>query len=211
VVGLFGLALVTLTGLGLSASGAVDTGTQSAVKIETADGIGSGVDVGNGIIITANHVVGDHLTVAVHRENGDVAIAGVLWTDTVHDVAAVALPNGSGSHASVACNYTPTVGDPIEIVGNPMGVFEFVHTWGKIARSGYMLNNDHLPNWPTIMLADATATFGNSGGPVYSADTHEVIGILVGGVVTPAGEVPLSFIVPSAVICKDMSEHAPVS
>jgi len=59
----------------------------SVVMVSDANGHGSGVYIGNGLVLTAAHVVGDSKTVTLHSDRD---LPGeVLWSNKKYDLALV--------------------------------------------------------------------------------------------------------------------------
>lgn len=159
----------------------------SDVKIEatTPDGKGgftcSGVYIGDGIVITARHCVNKKVFVKVildaDGEEGLGLPAVVEWVSKTDDIAAYRVPqlllNTNIASSELSCR-TPKIGEPIEIVGNPLGE-TFIHTWGRVAGNkrsvnvGVQVVGDEFP-------IDAEIASGNSGGPVYDA-SGRVLGV----------------------------------
>ena len=190
------------------------------VRISTASGIGSGViihhkgtkDTKNTYILTAAHVVGNnssvtvtfysYLPVPLARQTGisntqttlcDLC-AFVVMTDTNKDLALLcALCDFVVKTAKLAShNYNYYLFTPVYAIGcslglNPRpssGIISAIHLSG-LCVSAVEVSSPILP--------------GNSGGPVFDANTHEVIGIAVwvktyyGQLITTmAGIVPIS-------------------
>jgi serine protease Do len=171
-----------------SATGSAD------VRVELADGLGSGVYIGNGIIITAAHVVYGAREVKLRSDVGDVQTGEVLWVNTAYDIAAIRPASAKRfAEARLECR-SPEVGEAITAVGNPVGV-EF------IAMRGYVSGGEREVTgfWRTVFAMDATTMQGMSGGPVYDAD-GDVVGITVGVVGTSPGG-GLGLAVPASVVC----------
>jgi S1-C subfamily serine protease len=177
------------------------------VRIESNDGVGSGVIInldcidrvnatpittsGHSIfILTAAHVVGNNtsVTVTIYSENVITSIpASVVITDTFKDLALLRVLCGSVvNRAKLAPrNYKPYLFASIWTVGCSLGLNPRP-SFGNITNVG--ANQCVRPSDKGQTLGSAPTDFweisapilpGNSGGPVYSADTHEVIGIAV--------------------------------
>lgn len=175
-----------LFGVG-AASAAESHKYSSDVRIEatTPDGNGgftcSGVYIGDGIVITARHCVNKKSSVVEvilddAGEEGFTLPAVVEWVSKTDDIAAYRVPqlrNMDIASSELSCR-TPKIGEPIEIVGNPLGE-AFIHTWGRVAgnkrytNTGIQVVGDEFP-------IDAEIASGNSGGPVYDA-SGRVLGI----------------------------------
>lgn len=173
---------------------------------ETGSWVGSGVDLGNGKVLTAAHVVTGKIIgrkrVWVWAQGGDRIQGEVLWMNSKYDVALVNVPGLKTRALPLSCQQV-AVGTPIEVVGNP-GVTDFIHTWGRVARTGLFLNGNETP----VMLSDVSIAPGNSGGPVFTGTFYDrrLVGLvsaissstLDGESVYGTG---IAHIVPGAVIC----------
>lgn len=177
------------------------------VRINTKDGIGSGVIISatdsTDWILTAAHVVGKESEVRIEifnqKENLSDLCAFVVMTDTNKDLAllcALCPSREAGSSDSVvktaklaSKNYKPYIFTEIWTVGCSLGLVPRPSS-GHIC----VISGDHWEVSSPILP-------GNSGGPVYDAKTHEVIGIAVwvktyyGQLITTmAGVVPIQTI-----------------
>lgn len=170
---------------------------QAAVRIELADGLGSGVSVGGGFIITAAHVVGSAKEVKVKTRLGEEATATVLWANSDYDIAMISTASVIPA-ADLSCK-TAHVGDAITAFGNPLGL-DFIAAYGKIAGAPRPFE----PQWKSAFITDITTIMGQSGGPVFN-DAGKLVGITVGVMGAPVGEgrsyIGYGFVVPSSVVC----------
>lgn len=172
----------------------------SSVRIELPTGLGSGVYIGNGMVITAAHVVGDMPIAQVISDDGVVQTGTVLWVNRAYDIAAVQIEDGKNAASPLACR-APIVGEALDAEGNPVGI-KFITMHGYVAGAAREL----APKWKSAFVADLTVISGMSGGGVYD-QFGEVIGITVGAM-DPHGapDAPaaggLGFIVPSSVVCQ---------
>lgn len=174
----------------------LDTIMQSVVHIEADfSWQGSGAYVGNGLILTAGHVVENAYEFVVTFEDGTICESYQYYREPTADVGFIYL--GDCNAPSLQFDDDSTYrGDSVYIFGNPFGwSYNFSVTKGIISS----VNRDCEGFFgDKIMLqADAAAYSGNSGGPVTD-DEGEIIGILVGG--TYGGD-NISLIIP-ADICE---------
>lgn len=193
----------------------------SAVRIETATGLGSGVYIGNGLILTAAHVVADatHCQrrsfdsftakvcdpsfpayVTLRSDVGDIQQGEVLWLNKQYDIAAVRPANPRRFSASALACRPVEMGEQITAEGNPFGL-QFITMHGYAAGAV----TEYAPNWKSAFITDISMASGMSGGGVYDA-YGDVIGIGV-GVVDPHGGPQgstsgFAFVVPSSEICR---------
>jgi len=147
----------------------------------------SGVYIGNNVVVTAKHCLtpeGYKVKSAevIFDQDGQDGIhvgATALWTSDKNDVGAYKLDDNikdeskhwDAKSAELACR-DPKIGEPIEVVGNPLGV-SYVHTWGKVAGVARQLGDSEL-----VVPIDVAIASGNSGGPVYDA-FGKILGIAV--------------------------------
>lgn len=151
--------------------------------------LGSGVvykKVGDSIFIMTNaHVVGDKKEQKITYANGDYSIGKVIGTDKFSDIAVVKAKVKSGSDVKpikMGDSSTLVLGEPIIVVGNPLGV-DFKGSVSEGIVSGL---NRHIPvdidkdeQYDVLMDAfqiDAPVNPGNSGGGVINRD-GKLIGI----------------------------------
>lgn len=174
----------------------------ATVIVKLEQGHGSGVHIGNGLILTAAHVVNGEDKITVSYQSGITRPATVLGLDKAHDVA-VLETTYAGPSAKLSCSAV-RVGEYLHIVGNPYDL-EFIHTFGRVANAVVK----QIKPWAEAVIGDIVAGPGNSGGPVFNSRNH-VTGILVGGMSKPTGfgssvSIPgWAFIVPASTICRLM-------
>lgn len=182
-----------------NATGGVDPST--AVRIQTSQWHGSGVNLGNGFILTAGHVSENAEGLVVKTEGGQVHKADVLWFNHAFDVSLIyAEDMRDDPGAALSCSAT-YVGQPVTIIGNPLDT-DFAQSWGRVSGFGKtgLEDMDGRGLWHELVTLDITAAPGVSGGPVYDS-RGEVVGILVAGAVSLRGTFGYSYMVPSTAIC----------
>jgi serine protease Do len=134
-------------------------------------GAGAGVLVGEGLVLTSNHVVARGRSFKVTLEGGASYEARVLSRDPETDLALLSIP-ASGHPSAV---FSKRESRPGELV------FAFGHPWGQRAvLTGGVLSAvtaAHTPHGDIpILRTDARLAPGNSGGPLLNA-AGEVIGL----------------------------------
>jgi S1-C subfamily serine protease len=181
----------------------------TSVYVSAGTGHGSGVYIGNGLIVTAGHVAQSADLSGQEQINngGSNVTATVLWYDAVADVALLKLDKDlMGLRAAdLACGKAdPVVGDAIEAIANPLNLVN-IHTYGRVAHntSTYADNGDEV-----ALIGDITIGPGNSGGGVFDAK-GKLAGIVVAGAVATvfgnASLLPLTYIIPRSIICKELA------
>jgi len=184
------------------------------VRIETPQGVGSGVvisiehrakSIEQIAILTAAHVVGNQSTVEVEFFSPSVLqSASVVITDTVKDLALLRLkPNPDGHRDQTLVwtarlaprDYKPYLFTAVWVVGCSLGL-DPRPSYGHITA----IETNHEQRITNYEVS-APILPGNSGGPVYDAKTHKLIGLAVWVrvydrqlITTMAGVVPISVI-----------------
>lgn len=169
------------------------------VKLKDKSGHGSGVHIGNGYVLTANHVLpGAEKSMAYIRDDGRKGTAKVIWASPEYDVALMKLDAAEGlAESNLECR-APEKGETVLLEGNPL-ILEGITTWGRIAGG-----ETSLGPWASVLPVDASIAGGMSGGGAFDVSGN-LIGINVGAMVQSLGlggtYVGLSLIVPGSTIC----------
>lgn len=169
----------------------------STLKVETATGHGSGVHIGDGLVLTAAHVASDGVAVRLKADDGTIRDATVVWSSKGHDIALLRTSPDGLSASPMSC--APVVkGQAITARGNPL-TLEFITTYGHIV-------GDAAPvgDWLSAAPVDMTILPGMSGGPAFNA-SGEVVGISVAVLTAQLGYgasfTGIGMIVPAVTIC----------
>ncbi len=162
----------------------------STVKVQTETGHGSGVHIGNGLVLTAAHVVKDLEFTRIKTQDDVTVDAVTLWSNTNYDAALLYAPALRAKASPVSCR-APLSGEHVRVSGNPVS-WEFLSVEGAIIGSIPMTytRRGHI-------VVNITTLPGMSGGP-YFDDVGQVIGIVQGGV----GQFAFDFMVPMSEICR---------
>jgi len=192
------VALLCVAFISLVAAKPSASPTSPVVKVMTENGHGTGVSIGNSIILTADHVVGDEKTVKLKTEAGNIIEGEVLWTSEKYDIAYVRAKGTEGiGSARLSCR-EPRLGEEITIRGNPSNQ-EFITVWGRVAGPAR-----EVYRWASVTVANMAIIPGQSGGPVMDDDGN-VVGIVVGVMGSQVGFgvslVGVGYFVPGDVIC----------
>lgn len=164
--------------------------TSAHVKIVLPAGHGSATHIGDGLYVTAAHVVDGQTEITI---NGDPV--QVMWANKEYDIALV---RGSADAAfmPLAC-ITPQVGDMGIAHGNPM-IFDDITT--SLTVAGDVRTIYH---WKSALPMDGTMGPGMSGGAFVMGG--RLAGVNVGIVLMPVGigasYYGISIIVPASVVC----------
>lgn len=144
---------------------------------------GSGFHIGNGILVTAGHVVPPELTyeIDITFDNKSYFKATVLASEANYDAAILSCPQISELIPKVELGDSNTVeiGDIVAVIGSPEG-FHDTATVGRITNVHQTLGESApSPAWRDIIFIDADILEGSSGGMVIGTD-GKVYGIIMG-------------------------------
>lgn len=187
-------------------------GPDTKAAPDNSDGYaeGSGFVIrADGLIVTNRHVVVGARNVKVKLLGGQDLTAKVLGMDAATDIALLRVSAASalpalhlGSTADVA------VGDVAIAIGNPFGLGQSV-TAGIVSAQGRTLGDDPYIDF---IQTDAAINFGNSGGPLLSAD-GAVIGVTSAILSPSGGSVGVGFAIPAetvSAVVGDLEAHGRV-
>ncbi len=138
---------------------------------------GAGFVVGaDGVIATAYHLVREAHSIAIRGLGWSGTVPGsVIATDRSADVALVRIMSADLTEVSFYDGATVPIGTPVAFMGFPYAdVFQppLLHTTTGILSNRYRLRGiDHF-------VVDAVCAPGISGGPLFLAETGEVIGLV---------------------------------
>lgn len=168
----------------------------ATIRIEHEDGrVGSGVHIGEGFFLTAQHVVESHEKV---RFLGDLDStwyeADVMWANAAYDAALIRLagPYTQFATAPLTCRAV-AVGEDVETIGN-LHRMRFFRSWGRVS----VAKVEKIGPWQEVIVVSSANGPGMSGGPALDRDGR-VVGITVGARYDHSG---YAFIVPSTTLCK---------
>ena len=142
------------------------------IQVETPRGKGTGFIIDeSGLALTNRHVVGKFKNVKVKLNNSEEFEAEVIGRTSDIDVALLSINANSKSLSSLplCIRKSPTVGEDIIVIGNPLGLQSTI-TRGITSA---IRNEDGT----TMIQVDASVNPGNSGGPIINYN-GEVIGIV---------------------------------
>jgi len=196
---LFAAVAALLVSLASCGSAPKPHGSDSMLNIYAGEAMGSGVYIGNGMVVTAAHVVahvGPGAEVKLKTDDGREISGEVAWLAPKYDVALVRVKTIENvASADLACRY-PVVGEPVVVDGNPV-MLKFMRTWGRVSSARI----ETVGDWKEAFVVDATIAPGVSGGPVFD-HTHRVLGIIVGEPqLRGMGVFDYAIAVPSSTIC----------
>jgi serine protease Do len=166
----------------------------SVVHIQTQSGVGSGVVYGDGLVMTAAHVVQGSETVRVRFTDGTQVSGTVLGTAEQVDIAVIEVDRDDLTPATFLSE-KPRVGQMAIAVGSPWGL-ESTVTAGII--SAVDQTNCSTETCAAMVQTDAAINPGNSGGPLVDRQGR-VIGINVSIFTDSGANDGVGFAVPSEI------------
>jgi len=140
---------------------------------------GSGVYIGDGLILTAGHVVDGAESFTVTFENGCVYDSNDFYQEEMSDVGFILIEDVDCHTPIPFDNRSLDRGEAAWVFGSPYGT-EFLFTVSEGIVSNNTLTCGGFFGEKSIFMVDAASYPGNSGGPVVDSE-GEIIGILVGG------------------------------
>ncbi|MHB8995295.1 MAG: S1C family serine protease [Armatimonadota bacterium] len=168
-------------------------------------GQGSGFFVSSaGDIFTAAHVVEGDRQVEICLEDGRVCAGQVVRTDTATDTALIKIDREGTSALPLGYSTALPVGAEILVAGFPINqAFEAsgLQTLTPTVAQGIVSAQQSRKPMPysravRLLQIDANVSPGQSGGPVFSRASGEVIGIISSGMVGPEGRTGICFASP---------------
>lgn len=144
---------------------------------------GSGFHIGNGLIVTAAHVIPPELTldVDITFDNKTLYKATVVAAEPNFDAGILSCPQIMNSIPTVELGDSNNVevGDIVAVIGSPEG-FHDTATVGRITNVHQSLGQAApTPAWRDIIFIDADILEGSSGGMVIGTD-GKVYGLIMG-------------------------------
>jgi serine protease Do len=174
-------------------------------------GLGSGVIVGAGLVLTSNHVVegADEITVTTNdRRDFKAKIAG---TDPKSDLALLRIDGDTSTLRPITWGQSSQLrlGDYVLAVGNPFGVGQTV-TMGIVSAVGRA--DLGIVDYEDFIQTDAAINPGNSGGALVNL-RGELVGINTAILSRSGGNMGIGFAIPTDMarpIMQSLLEHGKV-
>ncbi|OBZ15155.1 peptidase S1 [Bacillus sp. FJAT-27264] len=181
----------------------IDDSQKLVVTIESGTGLGSGFLYNDqGDLLTNAHVVAGSSQVTIRTLNHEEYKGKVIGIGTDTDIAVVRVQELKKlKPLPLAEGYKAAVGDEILALGSPLGLENTVTT-GIISGLGRSFDIDPY-TYSNLYQISAPITHGNSGGPLVSAETGEVLGINSASVTEESG---FGFSIPIASILQQARE-----
>lgn len=176
------------------------------VKLFTETGVGSGVILSPGIILTAAHVAENEGLVSSRKEGlvGDILFLedAIERNNNKVDLALLWYREGIHCPCVKLADYEAQVDEPVIVVGFPSGIAQVVtegKSQGVLSDIKTYISNGFFGMEVFLgkrLVTTAPVSGGNSGGGVFVKRNNEwqLVGILVEGVANLSFAVPLSTI-----------------
>jgi S1-C subfamily serine protease len=155
----------------------------ATVKVYNDEGLGTGVIISKGHVVTANHVVaGSHDYMRIMLPNGHEKIGRIVWAGGLrHDIAMLEVDTEDFAPAHLRCSPV-TLGETVYSYGFPLGIPNQL-TKGTVANVDGItdvfapadLHDLILASLPKgLVTLNLTLIPGNSGGGIWDADGNLV-------------------------------------
>ncbi len=151
----------------------------SICQITVPGQVGTGFAVQpSGRVITCDHVTGSVTgagSIRARFPNGQEYSARVHWRDPQLDLAILELSDRPPQELPLTIPPSVRVGDDVFLAGYPAGVRTLSVFKGCISAIG---PNLLARGGGELLQVEATVQKGNSGGPLFSAETGDVLGVI---------------------------------
>lgn len=158
-------------------------------------GLGSGVVVGDGIVVTNNHVVEDADEIKVTAYGHRDFAAELVGNDPKSDLAVLRIKDEKKELKALALGDSARLrlGDVVLAIGNPFGVGQTV-TMGIVSAKGR--SDLGILDYEDFIQTDAAINPGNSGGALVDMEGN-LVGINTAILSRSGGNVGIGFAIPT--------------
>lgn len=161
-----------------------DLRTVVRIQGDTGDGlaVGTGVLISPRRILTNAHVVEGMVSLHVEYNNAEIYEGRILKIDKVRDLALIEIDRAPGAQAVIGEDdaWQMEIGHELYFIGASGGLSAQNLTKGNLTSKGIRIS-EHASWWQ----ASAAIANGNSGGPVFDAETGFLVGLATSGWVIP--------------------------
>jgi serine protease Do len=173
-------------------------GPQQGEREKKEQGLGSGVIVGNGIVITNNHVVEGADEIKVTTLNHRDFVAELVGTDPKSDIAVLRIKDAKKELKPLALGDSARLrlGDVVLAIGNPFGVGQTV-TMGIVSAKGR--SDLGIVDYEDFIQTDAAINPGNSGGALVDMEGN-LVGINTAILSRSGGSMGIGFAIPTNMV-----------
>lgn len=139
-------------------------------------GVGTGIVVGPRLVATVEHVIDQASSVTIKRNGRILASGTVIGADPGRDLALVRTSKPIKGYRFRLADRAPELGEAVAALGYPLGL-PLTVTRGSVSGLDRTIAIEGLQR-RKLVQTDAALNPGNSGGPLFSADTGEVLGLV---------------------------------
>jgi S1-C subfamily serine protease len=148
------------------------------VEVDSCDGsaIGTGFLVKPRLVATVEHVVDGALSIKLKRNGKLLGKATVVGVDRDRDLALLRTSKPISGYDFGFAGKAPRLGEEVAAIGFPLGL-PLTVTKGSVSGLDRAIPIDGLKRRHMVQT-DAAVNHGNSGGPLLSTETGEVVGLV---------------------------------
>lgn len=138
--------------------------------------VGTGVVIGPRLVATVEHVVAGASTISLKQDGRIVSSATVIGEDSARDVALLRTSSAINGYVFSLASRAPQLGDSVAALGFPLGL-PLTVTRGSVGGTARTIPINGIDR-RDLVQTDAAVNPGNSGGPLISTDTGQVVGFV---------------------------------
>ena len=150
------------------------------VRIETAacteQATGTGFLIAPRWVATVEHVVDGARQIVLKQGGRQVATARVVGFDRTRDLALLRTSQAIGGYRFTLSDHAPELGESVAALGFPLGL-PLTVTRGSVSGLNRTIPIEGIRR-RRLVQTDAAVNRGNSGGPLLSADSGQVVGLV---------------------------------
>ena len=148
------------------------------IQTTTCDGqeVGTGFLLSPRLVATVEHVIDGATQIVLKRHGVTLATGTVVGADQARDVALVRTSKPIRGYVFTLAARPPALGERVAAFGFPFGL-PLTVTQGSVSGLSRAIPIDNITRHDLVQT-DAAVNPGNSGGPLLTIDTHEVVGLI---------------------------------
>ncbi len=150
------------------------------IRIETTTcegrAVGTGMLVGPALVATVEHVVDGARTIVLKSGRKKLGTATIIGRDRSRDLALLKVSKAVPGYRFRLARRSADIGESVAVLGYPLGL-PLTLTRGTVSGLNRTIRIDGVPR-RGLVQTDAAVNRGNSGGPLISIETGEVIGLV---------------------------------
>lgn len=148
------------------------------IEADTCDGtaVGTGFLIGPRLVATVEHVVDGATSVKLKRGKSTLGTATVIGQDRERDIALLRADHVLDGHQFQLLSRSPRLGQEVAAMGFPLGLPLSVSR-GSVSGMKRSIPIEGITR-RRLVQTDAAVNQGNSGGPLLTSDTGQVVGLV---------------------------------